>query len=174
MFLKSKNRKRKENLFLLRNYILEAHQLGKSYKQIALELGKTTSSLKKLRDMPVSSDSALYESIRNVYRRANYANLRSKGFTSRLARTHRRLQPLRKAPAVKWLNTVTESLYNRWNESYFELKFDRGNWIRNHPNFVDADGKITRFPKYVSKEEIQRRIEVAQRRGKSPEEIENY
>ena len=132
-----------------RNYIRDAHAVGRTYKQIAKELHvspATVSSYARGKTTPKHS----YEQLRNVYRRSTYRAMREAGYSSSQATASRRDKPTSILYDVDWLSNTVDNLYREWN--------------KHHPDPSD--------PKHMSKALIRRILQKGLDSGKSKEEIE--
>ena len=135
-----------------RNYIRDAHAVGRTYKQIAHELHVTPATASSYaRGLTTPKHS--YEQLRNVYRRSTYHSMREAGYSSQQATLRRREVPADIVYRGDWLSDVADVCFKNWN--------------KKHPRPSD--------PKHRSKASIKKDLQKGLDRGLTPEQIElNY
>ena len=134
-----------------RNYIRDAHAVGKTYTQIAKELNLSPRTVSSYSRGLTSPEPGRYEDLRNVYRRATYSAMRKSGYSSRQATESRRELPADIVYRGDWFESVTNVIDRNWNAK--------------HRNPKD--------PKHLTRAYLRRCIQKGIDRGLSREEIED-
>ena len=132
-----------------RNYIRDAHSVGRTYVQISRELNvspATVSSYARGKTTPKHS----YEQLRNVYRRSTYHHMREAGYSSQQATEARREAPADIVYRGDWFNSVVDVIDRNWNKKH------------RNPN----------DPKHLSRAYLRKCVQKGIDRGLSREEIE--
>lgn len=97
-----------------RDYLQEAHYLGRTYKQIGAELGISKSTARRW-TLGISESKASYEQGRNVFRKASYSYMKEAGYPSKQARASRRMVWTEFEDKKDWMDGMVGEFAARWH-----------------------------------------------------------
>ena len=176
-----------------RNYFAEAKELNISYNKIAKDIGLNARLVAQIAKGEKELPKGLYETARNVSRRAHYSSARKAGIPASRIPGKRPLnvedydeESYNKSPDLrrqivpelnKEINrvvTIIDHLQDKWNRGFEFYKRDPQAW-KDRTKTVGKNGRIyyRKPPHKISRNEIKLRIEKGLK-FKSVEEIENY